>query len=380
MEIEKLLMEYSTQKHYIEYDTFLSNHLSHGLIALHQLGASKDRLQRFVDWYIPRLEKPEAEQDDAPDFEDLKGKRIAFYKILAHYKKLLAEDYGSDLEKLIGAEYPKVSDGLAGSALHGSVHLGYGYSAKSPMLVLEGLAYVYHSHKPIVLSDAFAVESNFGKGENDILETLAALADNTGLREAMLSGVNDEQFSSLKVGIFQKRVAFLVTMKGDLLNSYVEQIKIPESCIEGGMISSNSLMKTVVIWAITAYASASAKNDFFLLHGVTCSYAINQFISLLSHDDGIKVIREFLTVLLAVYVAQNSPALTEAIGTDTDISAAGWAAVVSRCLAEDRDEHCYKLVQVCRCMAQQCPEFAHTCMQAALNSLDYKFTYTTSDQ
>ena len=53
-----LLQKTCTDNYYIEYEDFLSNHASHGLVALSSLGASDNKLEQWTDWYIQRLEKP----------------------------------------------------------------------------------------------------------------------------------------------------------------------------------------------------------------------------------------------------------------------------------------------------------------------------------
>jgi len=47
-DLQSLLLENTTRKYYIEYNGFLSNHISHGIIALYRLGASVEQIQRFA--------------------------------------------------------------------------------------------------------------------------------------------------------------------------------------------------------------------------------------------------------------------------------------------------------------------------------------------
>ena len=122
-EIHDFLNHQSTSEYFIEYQSFVTNHLSHWVIALHRLQATRPRLESCVKGYIPKLDT----DDDRP-VENLRGERISFYRILQHYETLLKEKYNSNTDELIKGEYPKVSAGLAGSALHGMIHLGYSYS------------------------------------------------------------------------------------------------------------------------------------------------------------------------------------------------------------------------------------------------------------
>ena len=48
---EALMRENTFDRYYVEYGGFLSNHLSHGLIALHRLGATDSYVTQFSNWY-----------------------------------------------------------------------------------------------------------------------------------------------------------------------------------------------------------------------------------------------------------------------------------------------------------------------------------------
>jgi len=47
-DLQSLLLQNNTRKYYIEYNGFMSNHISHGIIALYRLGTTVDQIQRFV--------------------------------------------------------------------------------------------------------------------------------------------------------------------------------------------------------------------------------------------------------------------------------------------------------------------------------------------
>ena len=40
----------TSEKYHMKYKRYLSNHIAHGIVALTHLGASKERIQKFVDW------------------------------------------------------------------------------------------------------------------------------------------------------------------------------------------------------------------------------------------------------------------------------------------------------------------------------------------
>ena len=46
-----LTAESVSDKYYIEYNVFLSNHLSHAAIALYHLGAGEEQIRAYLDIY-----------------------------------------------------------------------------------------------------------------------------------------------------------------------------------------------------------------------------------------------------------------------------------------------------------------------------------------
>jgi len=69
-------------------------------------------------------------RNDVTDPETLLGARKSFYALYANYEHQLVS-YDGSLEQLIAAKLPLLGRGLAGSALHGIIQLGYGYSARN---------------------------------------------------------------------------------------------------------------------------------------------------------------------------------------------------------------------------------------------------------
>ena len=73
----------------------------------------------------PRYEREfKKEGEDFSDFSKIpKGSRTRYYPILDLVEKEI-ENNGGDYKKVIAEHFPKLSDGLAGSLLHGLIQLG----------------------------------------------------------------------------------------------------------------------------------------------------------------------------------------------------------------------------------------------------------------
>lgn len=380
-EVHSTLRNHSTDKYFIEYDGFLTNHLAHGIIALHRLGQPDERIQRFIMWYTPRLESPDYDKTDNRPTNKLKGERVAYYDILKSYEEQLRNKYLT-VDELIRNEYPKISAGLAGSALHGTIHLGYGYSIGNEKIILEGLSYVYHSYRPVVTSKTLDELSAFGNGNLDITQSLGILRSDKKLIPQVLEAIKEERWTRLKLGKFQMSVSYLLTDHGDMLTDLVLNVKLgPDLRHSDGTLDPVKLSRRAVYWATVVYASAEPRNNFFLLHGVTCAWALYQVIPLLSQEDGVKAMREYLTVLLAAYVAEGSLELSVP-RLDGEYSDQEWSKLVKRTVDLDRDEHCYKLVHVCFEMvkdAHKHEEDPNVYMQAATTAIDYELSFFKGD-
>ena len=73
----------------------------------------------------PRYEREfRKEGEDFSDFSKIPiGSRTRYYPILELVEKEI-ENNGGNYKKVIAAHFPKLSDGLAGSLLHGLIQLG----------------------------------------------------------------------------------------------------------------------------------------------------------------------------------------------------------------------------------------------------------------
>jgi len=65
------------------------------------------------------------------EVSELLGARKDYYILLDHYEMQLKIRCDDSPEKLIAENFQLLSSGLAGSALHGLIQLGYGYAAKN---------------------------------------------------------------------------------------------------------------------------------------------------------------------------------------------------------------------------------------------------------
>ena len=359
--LHQLLDEQSTHKHFIEYRVFLSNHLAHGIIALHKLGATDDDLQAFVSRYIPRLEAAKDHQEpdasavhpDKPAYiAELLGQRKDFYFLLREYQERLQKQYGGKLDAFVRGEFAQLADGLHCAALHPLIHTGYGLSVGSATIVVEGLAYLHFSHmrtRPIPRDGSERCV--------DIFDALKRLKESTGLMAKVKTYAAVKTFMPGITGEFQRFVGVLcshpyVRSQVQLL---VESLQLPAwfNLADASVSDVRRLMDTVLHWALTVYACAEKRNDFFLLHGVTGAWSLLQVLQTYTDPlPAFDAVQTYIATLFAAYMAQGSPALQlehlQAAPANTTMN-----ELCQEALGLTVDEHVYKLVQVCYDLSQQ---------------------------
>ena len=254
----KMLQRVSTDKYFIEYATYRSNHLGQGMIALSALGANEQRIQRFVDWYVPRLENSEGHPDasrEAVTHDNrllLRGQRRNFFGLVDYYSLALRHTHDGSLAALLEAELPELYLGVAGSALHALIELGYGLSTDSGHMVCQGLAYLNHSYT------ALRAELPPAAPSRHLLDVLKELRDDSGLKERVSDGI---KLNNVHTSKFQKRMRYLLEQEAAILCNLSAQIDIPLSG------ESSNKWESATDWLlgqlIFLYTSASSVNDFF---------------------------------------------------------------------------------------------------------------------
>ncbi len=337
--LSTILEEYSTRKYHIEYDGFLSNHLAHGVIALEKLGADSKQIGDFVQRYQKKLEPAREEQHDIKSNKDervaaLLGKHEGYNELFQYYESCVKQ---VGIEKAVRSNIALLAKGMAGSALHGMIHLGYAVNAKHTTLVSEGLAYTHFSHVDIVgkVEEDMTVCSDFATFLDSISEAITNSQEDQVLRN-LVDGAS-EQFKDLKTSTFQRKVLALGCPTGQ---------EALARCF--GKVPRPADMAWFVDIALFLFIRTARResSDFFLLHGVTCSWAVWQVAQVTAGDthNETSLCKSLLHTLGAAYVAQGCPELAAETSTSEMSS---WESILGDALLQtDADEHVYKLVQV----------------------------------
>ena len=135
--------------------------------------------------------------------------------------------------------------------------------------------------------------------------------------------------------------------------SYVDKIRIPQHLLD------NTSLLPLLDWfldtTIILYLASNQVNDFFLVHGISSTWSMNQILTGAFSGEkrlSFEILRLHLGVLIATYIIQQAPSISEDnLSKERDwLEGVSWLQIKSKLLDEqpkETDDHVYKLVQIC---------------------------------
>ncbi len=350
--------------YHIEFNGFLTNHIKHGVIALHRLNASAERIQEFYDLYVKEttygfgLEpaRPSEQKITEDNWQDYFGKHRNFTSYCEFFDQKEKE---LGLERVMETYVPTLLPGCVGSLLHGTIHLGWALDSGNRWMIIEGLAYMAFSYVTCQPEKTFS--SSLGaKADQSVFDSLFYIAeawetDATALNSWKESTLTSDKYSAasgfhpeLAITGFQFDIAKVLTEGHPLIHTTPGWIQ-------------NKDMQT--LWkelyeALTLFYLAKPGN-FLVLHLITSLYGMEQIASRLPIQEQKCAIKCYWTAMLGVIFADDeipTQAKLEALhakykdAVDSDESpeeGESWEGIIARAIQE-REEHNPKLVYVQR--------------------------------
>ena len=335
----------------IEWGGFLTNHISHGKWALTAIGAPTTLVQHFRALYASRLtalpplatprsldvwraetaagvylppDPPAAAALAEAGVAALRGQRREYAAQRAFFARKIAEG-GADAA--LRRWLPELLPGLAGAALHPVIHLAVGLREGDVALLAEGLAYLNHSYLELVGGVAGPSRGRAHPAERYVEEALAGqpappVATSGRFQRAMAGLMSDDDSAAA-------------------LRYAASELKMQE--------------ERMLDRAVRLYVG-QAKNDYFLLHAVTASWALGVVLSsaaglqLPAHARAEAVQALAIAAAAAAWIqgvkACNVAPRQGAAGPRVALAAAQVAIAALNAEREPRNEHVYKLVAV----------------------------------
>lgn len=277
------------------YGDNLSNHLPMALIALDRMGASAARLEAFFEHYRPKLRlrsAPAAATDPVASF----GAAADFEGVFAFFKNGVAE---RGIDAVLREWLPRFIPGIAASAFHAAIRLGYGLEASDDSEVCFGLADWVIGYQSL---------GSLGERTDDTLDGIAA---------SLARSVEGHRFQP---GIIVDRMAEVARMPA------VRALATQPRRLD---------FETIANFAIRAYA---AKEDFTLLHLVTGCHAFRKLIPYMEAPDS--AVRYLWQAVLIGFLSTGLPYRRPSMAAPIEHD---WRTCLESAVRSDND-HTIKLI------------------------------------
>ena len=362
---------------HIEYNEYLSNHITHNWIALDAAGADDKKMQWWQDTYIYNAADKASKKLDPPRtnsinytaitdvnwLNNLQSLRIAFESYRDFFDAKIAE---IGLNACLKRYYPTLSEGMAGAALHPVIHLGWAVDVESTDMAAEGLAYMATAFQPLATGSNHSKHQLWSADAPRPIEALKQiLTDERVPKLAKQANAlsKTEDYIKLNRGRFQQR---LITFDNpeqpmaQFLNEMVT-LRLPEI----GYDLTEAIEELTVI---AATALQGSDNEFFIVHGLTSLHAVLCVLPHLDETAQRNALGYWFRAFIAVTIIQGSPGIKDIFtlieGWDarkgeekasdyklTDEQKAWWLQTL-KSTTDSLDEHVPKAVYVLKLWAE----------------------------
>mmetsp|Transcript_76448 Transcript_76448/g.93897 ORF Transcript_76448/g.93897 Transcript_76448/m.93897 type:complete len:252 (+) Transcript_76448:328-1083(+) len=145
-------------------------------------------------------------------------------------------------------------------------------------------------------------------GDLTFFELLDKVRNDKILYQCVIENKNDEEINSLKLGKYQTAMIILSKYGQNIISDYTKLIlnNIPKLENNSDILKVKKWLLNIVILLYT-YSSKLSHNDFFLLHGITSSYAMIQILYYLDNKNRNNLILYYINTLIGTYVVQGQP-------------------------------------------------------------------------
>ena len=229
------------------------------------------------------------------------------------YQFFFNEIEARGVENTIREYFPCLLQGIVGAAFHTVLHLGYGLSfhghPHSDVAIAEGLAYLTYRYNELPEIPKEIVSPNPPQGLCDCLAIVSKVRNNPILFNAFRDEVN----ASLG---YNDAATYVARNHGENLKNIVLDWKYMHNFPE-----TESERKSYLDAAVSELVDASLRiylftnplaQDFFLLHGVTATYAILQVLKQLSDFEAqLRLLQFAFMGILMNYVINCCPDVRE---------------------------------------------------------------------
>ncbi|KAI9486089.1 MAG: hypothetical protein EXX96DRAFT_30833 [Benjaminiella poitrasii] len=395
----QLLMKNNKEFHCFFNDKKFHNHLIHHLLAAYSLGANKETLQEIFDIHAKdqRPLPPSAIELDRRNYHSYLGKASSYTSFLNLFRAEI-EQHGA-LETV--REWVWSGDMLArtiGGAYHPFIHIGYGLEFDVPAVVAEGLAMAacteasFESlvpHQPPLSSSATAPQGVLSTVNQAVQQLsnqfstrlgLTTQATTTTQPSSSTDSTTTTQQQNDVPAFLQDNTLFEILIKvhkdpvfDNILSS---QDDSPISKLQANPAAIARIKSYVDAWvvdnvqerlkelygvAVLALGATAMRRqypgvlrlDFFLMHALTSSEFLHQFLFRVGRDEAVTLLRAHAAVTIFYYVTRGRPRFDVQALLEYESAALrgkdcrnGWLEVFAGAL-KCKEPHVIKVVRAC---------------------------------
>lgn len=331
---------YSTQLHdwlgrgrcwHIEYDDYLSNHITHNWIALDAAGVSAQKMQWWQDVYINNvidkgvisaatdytmLEPPRDNAlnytaiTDANWLHNIQSTRIGFEAYRDFFDKKIAK---LGLSACLNRYYPTLSEGMAGAAFHAVIHTGWAVDVESDNMAAEGLAYMATAFQPLATGTQHSSHQLWSPDALSPIDALEQILTDDSLSQLTKRADNLSQtddYKALNRGGFQQRLITFDNPNEPLAQFLNDKVVLKLPAI--GRDLTPSIEALTIIAASAVYGS---DNEFFIIHGLTSLHGVLCVLPHLDESAQRNALGYWFRALVATIIIQGNPISKNTLAT-----------------------------------------------------------------
>lgn len=305
----------------VEHHGLLTNHLTHGLIALGSTGASRDDADVFWRRYLGELDEPHPRHAGGPEpaleatdlqigadnwHEFINDKRRHHGDLRRFFRNELDRE---GVSRVVATNLPPLVPGLAGGALHPLIHCGLAIEAANSAMLADGLAYMATMQQRLGVGSGPDSPSTWRAGEPNLVEaTLTALtaARDSGLPQISFDAALTAEYLRTGRGLFQQRI---MAFNDDALplGRWLDALEPPTQPGLGEDLTP--AIEQAVLVAAAAFRASSC--EFFVLHALTSLHSLLVVMPMLAEDDRRVALAHWWRAAVATMVSQDAPGLED---------------------------------------------------------------------
>ncbi|KAL8693129.1 MAG: hypothetical protein Q9218_001981 [Villophora microphyllina] len=339
----KHLLKLNHVNHSILYHQLIfHNHTPHILGSAYLLGAESDHLNDIYDKETKELEPWQDSPGEVStyDWRDYLGKHDYQRAYVDFFEDQLVLN-GYDLRKVLDGylfhgKEPLINNLVAGLG-HPLIHLGYAFEVSSREVAMEALSMAACSYNYLhkYLDDPSYTKPITNSTQSP-LEILCRVQ-----KDIRFDGLFMHEGADNLGPLFEKHETEVL--------EYWNSWHIADPTME---FKASQLAAAAVL--VASYKPGGKQYDFFLVHLLTTSHAVRILLPLIPNKFHISVVRQWLLLTLAVYIAQLRPEIRLTTVTDYDRKNKDWKWVDKQALEGKHalDAHYVKALRAMKTAAE----------------------------